>query len=515
MMKQLALSIALVGAASSTWGIENHVEVTGGKISGMTENGVQAFKGVPFAAPPVGDLRWRPPQAVVPWDGVKACAEFGPSCPQSMSSASSFYAFTNVEEIDEDCLFLNVWTAAESAAERRPVMVWFHGGGLTRCSGSDARFNGANLAKKGVVIVTVNYRLGAFGYLAHPELTREEPKGVSGNYGVLDQIESLRWVQQNIAQFGGDPGNVTVFGQSAGSWSVQAMVSSPLAKGLIHRAIGHSGGLFGSLRLLDESEGDKRSGHQIGEDFLEACGVKTIAEARALSSDEILKSFHGAGRRFYTRPVVDGWVIPEPIEDIFQNGRQNDVPIIVGTTAKEMSSLTSPAGLPNTTAELKERISRHFPNSQFSDFVAAFGGGDDDTARNAILALIQANGFSSQMRQWARATDNVSSAAFVYYFTRVPPIENSEYLGAYHSSDVPYAFQNIDPEFGKVDQAVSDVMSDYWVNFAKTGDPNGTGLPKWESYNIDAEPYMELGDTPSAGNHWLKKEFDFLEMRDK
>jgi para-nitrobenzyl esterase len=213
--------------------------------------------------------------------------------------------------------------------------------------------------------------------------------------------------------------------------------------------------------------------------------------------------------------VVDGWVIPEPIEDIFQNGRQNDVPIIVGTTAKEMSSLTSPAGLPNTTAELKERISRHFPNSQFSDFVAAFGGGDDDTARDAILALIQTNGFSSQMRQWARATDNVSSDAFVYYFTRVPPIENSEYLGAYHSSDVPYAFQNIDPEFGKVDQAVSDVMSDYWVNFAKTGDPNGTGLPKWEPYNSDAEPYMELGETPSAGNHLLKKEFDFLEMRDE
>jgi len=510
-MKQLAFLGAIFGAVSSTWGIENHLQVRGGMISGTTEHGVQTFKGIPFAAPPVGDLRWRPPQPVLPWEGVKACKEFGAGSPQSMAPASSFYAFTNVDKVDEDCLFLNVWTVAESTDERRPVMVWFHGGGLTRASGADARFNGANLAKKGVVLVTVNYRLGPLGYLAHPELTGEEPKGVSGNYGVLDQIAALRWVRENISQFGGDAGNVTVFGQSAGSWSVQAMVATPLAKGLFHRAIGHSGGLFGALRHLDKSEGDNRSGHQIGEDFLEACGVKTIAEARTLSAETIVEVSAGKGGAFYTRPVVDGWVIPESIDDIFRSGRQNDVPVIVGSTAKEMSTLTDPSSLPKTTASLKDRISSQYPNANFGDFTDVYGGAKDDTAMEAYLAMIRDSAFSSQMRRWARATESVSSNAYLYFFTLAPPIPNSDYRGAYHSSDVPYAFQNISPTFGDADRALSDAMSDYWVNFARTGDPNGGGLPEWEPYNLDTEPYMELGDPLRAGNHLLKQELDYLD----
>ena len=510
-MKQFAFLTALFGAFTSAWGVENQLQVSGGTISGTTENGVQAFKGIPYAAPPVDDLRWKPSQPVVAWDGVKACAEFGASCPQSMIPEGSFYSFTNVDEMDEDCLFLNVWTDAKSADEKRPVMVWFHGGSLTRCSGSDARFNGVNLAKKGVVVVTVNYRLGPLGYLAHPELSQEEPKGVSGNYGVLDQIESLRWVQQNISQFGGDPGNVTVFGQSAGSWSVQAMVATPLAKGLFHRAIGQSGGLFGAVRDLETSEGDQRSGHQIGQDFLEACGVKTIAEARALSAEKIIEVFLNAGRSFYTRPVVDGWVIPDTIDAIFGNGRQNDVPVMLGMTANEMASLSDPAGHPKTTADLEEAVARQFGAADFDEFTAAYGGTDDETAQKAYLALIRDVAFSAHMRRWARSSDTISSSAFLYYFTFAPPVPGTEYLGAFHSSDVPFAFQNIDPEFGEEADAVADAMSDYWVNFAKTGDPNGAGLPKWEAYNQDTEPYMELGDIRRPGNHLLKKELDYLE----
>lgn len=511
-MKQLAFLIASFGAASSTWGIDNQIQVTGGSISGTTENGVQTFKGIPFAAPPVGDLRWKPPHPVLPWDGVKAFTEFAPGCPQTLASEGSFYAFTNPAKLDEDCLCLNVWTDADSTDEHRPVMVWFHGGGLNKASGADARFNGVNLAKKGVVLVTVNYRLGPLGYLAHPELTREEPKGVSGNYGLLDQIAALRWVRENIAQFGGDPGNVTVFGQSAGSWSVQAVVASPLAKGLLHRAIGHSGGLFRGLRYLDQSEGDDRSGHQIGEDFLDACGVKTISEARALSADKIIEVAAGKGRAFYTRPVVDGWVIPEPIEYIFRSGKQNDVPVMVGSTANEMTTLTSPAGLPKSTADLKEALGRQYEDADFDAFTQSYGGGDDDTAMEAYLAMIRDSAFSSQMRWWARATENVSSDAYVYYFTGTPPIPNSEYLRAYHSSDVPYAFQNISSTYEDVDRALSDAMSDYWVNFAKTGNPNGEGLPKWGAYSLDSEPYMELGDTVKPGNHLLKTELDYMDM---
>jgi para-nitrobenzyl esterase len=500
-----------MGSVYSAWGLENALQVTGGVISGTTENGAQAFKGIPFAAPPVEVLRWKPPQPVSPWDDVKTCAEFAPACPQTIASPDSFYAFTNPAKIDEDCLYLNVWTAADSADEKRPVMVWFHGGGLTRCSGADARFNGANLAKKGVILVTVNYRLGAFGFLAHPELTQEEPKGVSGNYGVLDQIAALHWVRQNIAQFGGDPENVTIFGQSAGSWSVQVLVSTPLAKGLFHRAIGQSGGLFNEGTWLDRVEEGNRSGHQIGEDFLAACGVETIAEARALPASKLVEASVGKGSSFQTRPVVDGWILPDTLDTIFANGLQNDVPMIVGSTANEWTSLSSPAYLPQTTSELEEQIGNIFPDAVFADFVAAFGGGSDDTAMDAYLATIRDIAFSTQMRQWARATENVSSNAYVYWFTAAPPIENSEYLGAYHSAEVPYAFQNISPDFGNEDRALSDAMSDYWVNFAKTGNPNSADLPKWESYNLKTEPYLNLGHTIRAGNHLLKRELDYLD----
>jgi len=510
-VRALIFLVAIAGTLSPARAIENRSLVSGGLIAGSSENGVQAFKGIPFAAPPVGDLRWKPPQPVVSWDGVKACTEFGPACPQPVVPPDSFYAYTNPKEFDEDCLFLNVWTAAKSGDERRPVMVWFHGGGLTRCSGADARTNGANLAKKGVVLVTVNYRLGPLGFLAHPELTREEPKGVSGNYGVLDQIAALRWVQENIDQFGGDPGNVTIFGQSAGSWSVQTLVASPLAKDLVHRAIGQSGGLFGDATWLDRAEEGDRSGHQIGEDFFAACGVKSVSEARALPASALIEATKQKGGSFRTRPVVDGWVLPDSLDEIYQSGRQNDVPMIVGSNANEWSSLSAPEYLPKTTATLEEQIGRIFPGAVFSDFVRAFGGGTDDTAMDAYLAMMRDLVFSAQMRQWARATENVTSDAFVYYFTSAPPIPNSEYLGAYHSAEVPYPFQNISPTFGDLDRALSEVMSDYWVNFAKTGDPNGAGLPKWKPYTLDSEPYLELGHTVRSGNHLQKRELDYLD----
>jgi len=496
-------------AVSTAWGISNQVQVTGGAISGGTDNGTQVFKGVPFAAPPTGDLRWKPPHPVEAWSGTKVCTEFGPACPQPAYAENSFYKSPGITT-SENCLYLNVWTDADTKDEKRPVMVWIHGGALTRGAGSNDVYNGANLAKKGVVLVTVNYRLGPLGYLAHPELTNEEPRGVSGNYGVLDQIASLRWIQTNIAQFGGDPNNVTIFGESAGSWSVHALVASPLAKGLFHRAIGESGGLFGAGVHLDSSADGGKSGHEIGEAFLNAAGVNTIAEARVLSADKIIETFQGPGKGFTTRPVVDGWAFPDSIHTIFQSGRQNDVPVMIGSNAKEMTTLTSPAMVPKTSAALKGLLASQYKDADFNEFGKAYGGLEDETAGDAFLALMRDVVFSNQMRQWARATEKVSSDAYLYYFTRVPPIPNSEYYGAFHAAEISYAFQNTSPDYEDTDRELSDTMSDYWVNFATHGNPNGKDVPHWTAYDSENEAYQELGDNVGGSNHLLKEELDYL-----
>jgi para-nitrobenzyl esterase len=509
-MKYFPLNLFLcLFTVSTAWGVGNEIQVTGGAISGGTDNGTQVFKGIPFAAPPIGDLRWKPPHPVAAWDGTRVSTEFGPACPQPGYPAGSFYKSPGIT-MNEDCLYLNVWTDADSKDEKRPVMVWIHGGALTRGAGSNEVYNGANLAKKGVVLVTVNYRLGPLGYLAHPELTNEEPRGVSGNYGVLDQIASLRWVQTNIAQFGGDPNNVTIFGESAGSWSVHALVGTPLAKGLFHRAIGESGGLFGpGVHLASDPSGGK-TGHQIGADFLTAAGASTIAEARALSAEKIIETFEGDGRGFTTRPIVDGWAFPDSIHTIFQSGRQNDIPVMVGSNAKEWTTLSSPASIPKSSAALKQMLARQYKDANFNEFGKVYGGLEDDTAADAYLGLMRDVVFSNQMRLWARATEDVKSDAYLYYFTRVPPIPNSEYYGAFHAAEISYAFQNTSPDYEDADRALSDTMSDYWVNFAATGNPNGEGVPEWKAYDSKNEAYQELGDTVGGGNHLLKEELDYL-----
>lgn len=250
------------------------IRVDGGFISGAIEDGVRVFKGIPFAAPPIGDLRWKPPHPVEDWDGVRECTEFGFQCPQPDYSRSSFY-WREPYPQSEDCLTLNIWTTDSDSRANRPVMVWIHGGGLARGFSGDQRFNGASLAKKGVVLVTINYRLGPLGYLAHPELTEESEHGSSGNYGVLDQIAALKWVQRNIPAFGGDPDRVTIFGESAGSWSVNTLVATPLAEGLFHRAIGESGASFGPMTHLDTSPGELSSAHDMGLALAKACGRTT------------------------------------------------------------------------------------------------------------------------------------------------------------------------------------------------------------------------------------------------
>ena len=505
-------SIVLTLISLLGWADGDAVRVTGGLIQGTPDGDVRVYSGIPYAAPPVGDLRWRPPQPVDSWDGVRQAAEFSPDCIQAAYSEDSFY-FRPPRPKSEECLCLNIWTAA-SQGDERPVMVWIHGGALTRGSGAIATYNGANLARKGVVLVTINYRLGPLGYLAHPALSAESPEGASGNYGVLDQVAALRWVQENIEQFGGDPDRVTIFGESAGSWSVCALQATPLSEGLFHRAIGESGGVFGATPDLKEDRYGEKSSEAVGAAFAEALGADSLEAMRAVPAERIIEVFSsGSGRRFRTRGTVDGWVFPEEIRTIFAKGRQHDVPVIVGSNANEMSSLTPRAFVPKSQEDLRKRVDEQYGDLG-KDFYAVYPVTDDASAMTAFLESARDRTFSWQMRSWARGMETVSSKAYLYFFTRVPPIEDSDYYGAFHAAEIAYAFDNLHTSSRpstKVDRALAEAMSSYWVNFAATGDPNGVGLPEWAPYNVESEPYLELGDSIEQEHHLLKKENDFTQ----
>ncbi|HKP13248.1 MAG TPA: carboxylesterase family protein [Blastocatellia bacterium] len=511
----LILAAVLVRPVAATNDI---IKVEGGLISGTAAEGVRSYKGIPFAAPPVGDLRWKAPQPVVSWEGVRACDHFGPECPQAPYPAMSIYA-RPPEKQSEDCLYLNVWTAARSNNERRPVMVWIHGGALTRGSGSNPAYDGAALAKKGVVLVTINYRLGPFGYLAHPELTAESPQHASGNYGVLDQVAALKWVQKNVAAFGGDPKRVTIFGESAGSWSVNVLVASPLAKGLFQRAIGESGASFNRMAYLKEDRGGLASAEKNGAAFAKAAGADSLKALRGVPAEKIVELFNNdpEGKKFRTQPNVDGWVLPDEVRNLFAQGKQNDVPVIVGSNANEMTTLTSPETLPKSLADYRRRTSVQY-GEVIKEFDAAYPANSDDEVAAAYLAGLRDTAFTLPMRTWARMTATGRSKAYLYFFSHAPPNPQNKMLGAYHAAEIVYVFNNlkqVNRPFQDVDRQLADVVSSYWVNFATTGDPNGKGLPKWTPYERAAEPYMDFGDTAQSRNHLLKSQLDFLEQFQK
>ena len=336
-------ALAVGGLGAPLLAQETRVETAQGNVDGVLVDGIRSYKGIPFAAPPVGDRRWRPPQPVEAWGQRTLRAHsFGPECMQTPYGAGSFFGGPPAPTA-EDCLYLNVWTGADDASERRPVMVWIHGGALTRGSGSTGIYDGTALAEKGAVVVTINYRLGPFGYLAHPLLSAESEHGSSGNYGVLDQVAALEWVRDNIAGFGGDPERVTIFGESAGSWSVNTLMATPLAAGLFHGAIGQSGGRFGPMMRLSEAPEGGRSAEEIGAAFLGALGAETLDDMRRLSAASVLAGLETpAGRGFRTAENVDGWVLPTDVTTAFAEGTHNNVPVLVGFNADEMTSLSSP-----------------------------------------------------------------------------------------------------------------------------------------------------------------------------
>jgi para-nitrobenzyl esterase len=501
----LALSgLALPKIANGT------VRVEGGIISGAEVDGVRSYKGIPFAAPPVGNLRWQAPQAVVPWQGVRECTAFGPQCPQAPYAESSMY-YTPPQKQSEDCLYLNVWTTAK-ASEKRPVMVWIHGGALTRGSGANRAYDGTAFAKRGVVLVTINYRLGPLGYLAHPELTAESTQHASGNYGVLDQIAALKWVKKNIAAFGGDAGRITIFGESAGSWSVNTLVATPLAKGLFQRAIGESGATFNRQATLQEAEKN-------GAAFGKALGADSLKAMRAVPVEKIIDVFNNdaEGKKFRTQPNVDGWVLPDEVRNLFAQGKQNDVNVIVGSNANEMTTLTTPAIVPKTLEDYHKRIAAQY-GEMTKEFDAAYPVKSEADIASAFLGSLRDTTFTLGMRTWARQTATGRSKAYLYFFSHVPPNPNSKTLGAYHAAEIVYVFNNLNKAnqlLTETDAKLAETMTAYWVNFATTGDPNGKGLPQWTPYNPKDEPYMDFGDTVQLRNHLLKDQLDFQEQFQK
>jgi len=491
-----AMLLAACGAALAA----PQAQLDAGLVSGASlgeKADVHVYKGIPFAAPPVGDLRWRPPQPVKPWEGVRACSEPGPWCPQPkplMGRESG--------KLSEDCLYLNVWTPAKAPTDRLPVMVWIHGGGHTTGSGASPFYDGERLAREGVVLVTINYRLGPFGYLAHPLLSKESEQKVSGNYGLLDQLAALGWVQRNIAAFGGDPACVAIFGESAGAASVCRLMVSPLAKGLFHRAIAQSGGAHGYNRHLRQDWNNLPPMEKLGEQLAEQLGCAVakdpIAALRAKTWQEILdaaspaQGLFGKGTKF--GPVVDGWALPDDPVALFDAGKQHPVPFMTGSNADEGSVFMQQVPIRRVQG-YRWLLARRFGKDADRVF-ALFPAERDEDAQAAFSRVVGVAAFVAPARFLARSMAKANAPAYLYHFTRVPPGERLKKLGAFHALEVGYVFGTIEgrPGFDDPDLRLSAAMRKAWTRFARTGDPNGDALPPWPPYTKEADQCLEFGD---------------------
>jgi para-nitrobenzyl esterase len=509
MMKWIApvsIALGLFWAAPSMAAITKPVRIETGLVSGIPGNdaSITAFKGLPYAAPPVGELRWRAPQPAVPWQGVRKADQFGSICTQPAAQG------VPGQKIDEDCLYLNVWTGAKASSERRPVMVWIHGAGAAN-AGSHPLYDGEDLAKKGIVVVTLNYRLGALGELATPELSKESGHNSSGNYGLLDDIAALKWVQKNVAAFGGDPKNVTLFGYSYGAGSQHLLSMSPLAKGLFQRMITESHAKYArdpvifqvamSYQLLKNAE-------ENGSKFVDKLGVHSLTEMRALPWQKLVETPGGGGGH-----VVDGWVVPRNYTDTYATGTQHNVLVIAGFNKDETGASPDTAfervnaraagprnnNVPQAIAKLADFQS--FASTRFGpmadEFLKLYPASTDLEAFRANNEYIRDN---ARVSLWMWATSWRKAATkpvYLYYWTHAPPGKNHDFSGAYHGSEISYAFNHAnlpDEIWTDEDRRIGDTLSSYWANFAKTGNPNGPGLPQWTAFDGKSEQVMELGD---------------------
>jgi para-nitrobenzyl esterase len=479
----------------------NSVSTKAGLVSGITnaDGTVKIFKGIPFAAPPVGDLRWKAPIEVASWEGIRKCDTFAASAMQAKPAPFAMWTkefMTPEKPLSEDCLYLNIWTNAKTVDDLKPVIVWIHGGAFTGGSGSVPLYDGEEMAKKGVVFITINYRLGIFGFFAHPELSKESPDSVSGNYGILDQIAALKWVKENIHSFGGDPANVTIDGQSAGAFSVNALVVSPLAKGLFHKAIAQSGGMFGTDRMLGS---DLANAELAGAKLAKSLKVNSIAELRALPAETLLKAGSGSG------PIIDNVILPST-NKVFDQALQNDVPLLTGWNADEFNF-----GPPQTATAFRKNAQQRYGDLA-SEFFKVFPANNDEEA-NQSGKLISVLSFGWQNYRWAIMQSRTGrNKAWLYYFSHVPPGEPN--FGAFHSAEFGYCLKTLkywNRPFQEWDQQLAEIMSSYWVNFAKTGNPNGEGLPEWPTFDPGTPMVMDFGDQAKVIDLPWKPQLQFLD----
>jgi len=463
------------------------VTTAGGSLQGVPVNGgaVVAFKGIPFAAPPVGDLRWRAPQPAKSWTGMKKADTFGASCIQSNYRRLPWTKeFMTDNETSEDCLYLNVWAPAKKSGTPLPVLVFIHGGAFAGGAGEIKVYDGANLAQAGIVFVTINYRVNILGFLASPELSAEFPHHGSGNYGLLDQVAALQWVKDNIRAFGGDPGNVTICGQSAGAASVHYLTASPLAKGLFQRAIAESGSSLAGFPLRSLADSEKK-----GTEYLATHHAKTLAQARALPAADLV--WEGAPSEAPFGVDVDGWFLPAPVTEIFAAGKQNDVPIITGSTSGDPTLF-----LPTVTAATYADLAQKAFGDLTQRYLQVYPAKSDEEAKAALVMAAQDRTRVSTYLWAIRRNKTSRTPAFVYYFDRPTPWPEHPEFGAFHTSDIPYVFRTlkfVDHPYEPVDYKVSETISDYWLNFMKSGDPNGNGLPEWTSVS-DKKQVQEIGE---------------------
>jgi para-nitrobenzyl esterase len=505
LMLFLFLSFLIIELNAQTGLSSVVVQTTDGKISGYKSDNINIFKAIPFAAPPVGDLRWKAPQRVKPWNGVLDCTKFSASPMQDTPVPFMYWPSEFLipkEPISEDCLYLNVWS--KQSSQKKPVLVYIYGGGFRSGGTACPIYDGKAVAEKGVVFVSINYRVGVFGFLAHPELTRESGYGASGNYALLDMIAALQWVKKNIAIFGGDPDQVTIAGQSAGAFAVSLLCASPKSKGLIKGAIAESGGSI--LSGKQRPALDLKTAESNGVEYAKSLNCSSIAELRKKTAEEILKSNGGL-----SSPITDGYVIPESLLEIYTKGHQNDIPVLLGwngddvvISTKRPSSTEFITQVQNTYGSNAAKLLQFYPAA--NDVIAGKSAGD----------LNRDITFGVQGYAWANIQNKTGKAkVYVYNFNRKLPAYTSETsFGAFHSSEIVYAYDNLNTlnrPWEPIDKTIAGKMSAYWINFIKTGNPNGNDLIKWPAFDSKKESILILDQQIESKPLPTKDQLAFLQ----